>query len=445
VYVFDPRQFGLTRYGFPKTGCYRVQFLLESVADLQVKLRALGSDLILRNGSPEQIIPELVQRHGVSTVHATAEATSEETTVERAVEAAIRPLGATLKRHWTATLYHLDDLPFANLRDMPEIFSEFRRAVERRSSIRQPIPAPRRMPPLPATAGGGRLPDHRELNSEPPPRDPRAAIRFAGGETAALNRVREYIWKRDRLRSYKETRNGLLGEDYSSKFSPWLANGCLSPRRLYAEIRDYERRVVANDSTYWLIFELIWRDFFRFIALKHGNALFKSGGLRRKGREGREDRVLLTIWARGETGYPFVDANMIELARTGWMSNRGRQNVASFLVRDMKVHWRMGAEFFESLLIDYDPCSNWGNWNYVAGVGNDPREDRYFAVLKQAANYDPNGDFVRHWIPELAQITGGDVHAPWRLGEAELRRAGVRLGDDYPKRVVALAEAPSRR
>jgi deoxyribodipyrimidine photo-lyase len=144
---------------------------------------------------------------------------------------------------------------------------------------------------------------------------------------------------------------------------------------------------------------------------------------------------MFAVWAEGRTGVPFIDANMRELAETGFMSNRGRQNVASFLVRDLKVNWQMGAEYFESQLLDYDPCSNWCNWNYVAGVGSDPREDRYFNILTQAKNYDNNGDFVRIWCPELKDVPRDYIHRPDLLTTAQ--KQAYNMGQ-YPKAVVKI-------
>ena len=172
---------------------------------------------------------------------------------------------------------------------------------------------------------------------------------------------------------------------------------------VYHELKRYEAERGANESTYWLFFELLWRDFFRFMGKKHGSKIFQIGGTRGVADpRWKNDPDLLQSWIDGKTGIPFVDANMLELKHTGFMSNRGRQNVASYLVKDLGVNWQMGAEYFESVLIDYDVCSNWGNWNYVAGVGSDPREDRYFNMETQAKRYDPNGEYVRHWLPELA-------------------------------------------
>ncbi|CAN0323584.1 unnamed protein product, partial [Ectocarpus fasciculatus] len=163
-----------------------------------------------------------------------------------------------------------------------------------------------------------------------------------------------------------------------------------------------------------LIFELLWRDFFRYSAVKNGNSIFHLGGPRRDAGRQRwlDDAGSLEAWKEGETGYPFIDANMRELKASGFMSNRGRQVVASFFTRDLQMDWRLGAEHFEEYLLDHDPASNWGNWNYVAGVGSDPREDRYFNIEKQAKTYDAEGAYMRHWLPELAVLPTTALQTP---------------------------------
>jgi deoxyribodipyrimidine photo-lyase len=395
VFVVEPRLTAKTPLGFPKTGPFRAQFLAEAVADLRRALEARGGTLLVRAGEPGEVLAGLARETGAKLVTAHAEVTDEEVRAERSVRAALEPLGARLRLSWGATLHHRDDLPFGPA-ELPPVFTEFRKAVEKRELVRAEFPVPARVP-APPGIDAGPLPRAEDFGAAPLPADPRRAFRGTGGESAGLARLEAYLWERDCLRRYRETRNGLVGEDYSSKFSPWLAQGSLSPRRIFAEVRRYERERVANDSTYWLLFELRWRDFFRFVALKHGNALFRAGGIRGRARDLQRDLHAFGRWREGRTGDAFVDANMRELAATGWMSNRGRQNVASYLVNDLGVDWRMGAEWFESSLVDYDPCSNWGNWNYVAGVGNDPREGRRFSTAKQAADYDPSGEFRALW------------------------------------------------
>ena len=207
---------------------------------------------------------------------------------------------------------------------------------------------------------------------------------------------------------------------------------------IHHELKRYEAKEGANDSTYWIFFELLWRDYFRLMAKKYGNLIFFKGGIKENPDPMlTNNKKAFRRWAEGRTGVPFIDANMRELNATGFMSNRGRLNVASFLVKDLKVNWQMGAEYFESLLLDYDVASNWGNWNHVAGVGSDPREDRYINILSQARRYDPKGNFVKYWIPELADLPSDKVHQPDILTGKEQENWQLRLGDNYPKAMVS--------
>jgi deoxyribodipyrimidine photo-lyase len=265
----------------------------------------------------------------------------------------------------------------------------------------------------------GELPEVDALAGDlgPVPPGP-ALLHFEGGEEAGVRRLHDWVDRADALRTYKETRNGLLRADDSSKLSPWLARGCVSPRRVVDTVRDYEAARGANASTYWLVFELLWRDYFAFLGLREGPRLFAKRGIGRRERPFSADRARFDAWRLGRTGVPFVDAFMRELRATGFMSNRGRQNVASFLAKTLGVDWRWGAAWFEACLVDYDPASNWGNWQYNAGVGTDPR-DRTFNVVKQAFDYDVNADFVRRWVPEVCALPGGRAHVPWDAGGVE--------------------------
>ncbi|MBV6442085.1 MAG: DASH family cryptochrome [Haliscomenobacteraceae bacterium CHB4] len=436
VYVFDERVFtGNTRFGFPKTGKFRAQFVLECIADLRQNLRHLGSDLLVRTGKPECIVADLARDLKVSWVLCNRERTQEEVFVQDALEQKLWAAGIELLYVRGKMLYHTQDLPVP-VHHTPDIFTQFRKDNEHITPVRAPLPTPTALPPLPAGLETADIPTLRDFGHEPFEADPRAVLPFKGGETEGLKRLRYYFWEKDLVSNYKETRNGLVGSDYSSKFSPWLAQGCLSPKMVYHELKRYERERVGNESTYWLFFELLWRDFFRLMGKKHGNRIFLKGGVQNKVQKcWKNNREVFQLWADGNTGVPFIDANMRELNATGWMSNRGRQNVASFLVKDLKVNWQMGAEYFESLLLDYDPCSNWGNWNYVAGVGSDPREDRYFNILTQAKNYDPKGEFVRLWCPELSGVPLEKVHRPDLLTASERDEFNV---NGYPKALVRI-------
>ncbi|XP_038246376.1 cryptochrome DASH-like isoform X2 [Dermochelys coriacea] len=442
LYCFDPRQYLRTYYyGFPKTGPHRLKFLLESVKDLRQTLKKKGSNLVVRKGNPEDVVHDLITQLGtVAAVAFHEEATKEELDVEKALQRVCAQHGVKIQTFWASTLYHRDDLPFSHISRLPDVYTQFRKAVEAQAKVRPTVQMADQLKPLAPGVEDGCIPVPEEFGQKDPLMDPRTAFPCSGGETQALMRLQHYFWDTNLVASYKETRNGLIGIDYSTKFAPWLALGCISPRYIYEQIRKYEKERTANQSTYWVIFELLWRDYFRFVALKYGTRIFLLKGLQDKEVPWKKDPKLLDAWKEGRTGVPFVDANMRELAATGFMSNRGRQNVASFLTKDLGLDWRMGAEWFEYLLVDYDVCSNYGNWLYSAGIGNDPRENRKFNMIKQGLDYDSNGDYVRLWVPEIQCVKGGEIHTLWALSNAALSQAGIALGETYPLPVVLAQE-----
>ncbi len=411
VYCFDPRHFETTSFGFPKTGPFRRRFLEESVKNLAENLEKKGSGLVVFGGKPEEIIPELCEKYNCNAVFYNEEVTSEETEIEKKLTEKL-PQKTEINTFFSCSLYHPDDVPF-EIDKTPDVFTAFRKKAEKYSSVRKTFQVPEVLPGLPSGAS-----EEGDINSQNLPEteieiDSRSVLSFKGGEDEAMTRLKSYFWHGDHLKKYKETRNGLLGADYSSKFSPWLANGCISPRFIYEEVKSYEKERKSNQSTYWMVFELIWRDYFGFIFMKYGNKLFTLHGIKEDKATWITDEALFESWQKGETGIPFIDANMRELNQTGFMSNRGRQNVASFLAKNLQIDWRMGAEWFESMLLDYDPCSNYGNWAYVSGVGNDPR-DRYFNIVSQAERYDSKGEYVKHWLPELKSLPKEFIHEPYK-------------------------------
>ncbi len=396
VYCLDDAHFKISEFGFQKTGNFRAKFLLESLADLDASLRSLGSGLMVVKGKPEVEIAKIAKQFSAEKIYSKKEVTYEEKQTEEAVENEAWKVNCRLETFSTSTLYHALDLPFS-IRDIPDVFTNFRKRIEREGSIREIFPKPMvikspSIPPLelPALASLGLL---EQLQDE------RAAIKHIGGETAAYNRMQYYFYESRAISSYKETRNGMIGENYSTKFSAWLAMGCLSPREIYDELKQYEQKFTSNPSTYWLVFELLWRDYFRFMMKKYRTKFFQQNGIKNNIADLKiHNPEMLTKWINAETGNDFIDAHMTELKLTGFMSNRGRQNVASYLCNDLKQDWRYGAAYFEQQLIDYDVCSNWGNWAYLAGVGNDPRPDRYFNIEKQANDYDQDFSYRNLWL-----------------------------------------------
>lgn len=414
VYVFDPAAHAAHALGARKSSARRARFLLESVRCLRRRLEARGSGLAVLLGPAHEALPRLCAR---TTVCVTKGVCSEELREEARVAKAL-----TLRRVWGGTLYMPEECGCAP-ESVPLLFTAFKNRAESRGRIRDPLDPPR-LPPLPQPVDPALqeeleealrcLPSLEQLGYQAGEAaaaledDPRGVMVFEGGEDAARRRLQQWMFDDDRLKEYFELRNGMLGEAYSSKLSPWLALGCISPRRIWKEAQRYEAERVKNKSTYWLIFELIWRDFFIYMALGQGDRIFLRGGLTGDKTPWNGSPDSLERWKQGRTGDPLVDANMRELKATGWMSNRGRQNVASYLIFDLGVDWRYGAAHFEELLLDYDPCSNWGNW--VAAAGLTGQRVNRFNTKKQANDYDPRREYINHWLQSgavLAPVSSG--------------------------------------
>ncbi|KAL3791080.1 hypothetical protein HJC23_012065 [Cyclotella cryptica] len=503
LYIFDSRLYGSTvqfqsgerlkHNTSIKVSARRAQFLLESIQDLRHHLETRGSGLVVALGEPEQILGRIVAEAAKSIGRENAaealmmnvvcqeEVCSEELAVEKAVRAsiakAIKQPGTNHKFNfetvWGSTMYDPNELPFDNgVYGIPDTFTPFRNKVEKNCDIGVPLDVPadkdlalpkdvkEKTSSLATFLCGDSqcslsyMPSLADLGyseediSEASAVDSRSALpeNYRGGESFALQRVKEYIWTKDLLKIYFDTRNGMIGSDYSTKFAPWLALGNVSPRYIARECAKYEEQRVQNKSTYWVVFELLWRDYFKFFAKKHGDRIFYlSGTAGYKAQSKRKwgmDPKLIQAWRDGMTGYPLVDANMRELKATGFMSNRGRQNVASFLAIDMNMDWRYGAWHFEELLLDYDVHSNWGNWCSAAGMTGG-RLNR-FNIVKQSKDYDFGGEYVRLWCPELKNVPDRYVHSPWEMSEAVMKECGVKIGPgrDYPSPIVDPSATP---
>jgi len=383
IYIHRPQASNVHALGFPREDHHRQAFLRESLNDLRIQLRALGSDLLELSGEPKDILAQLVQRTRAEAVYCECIEAPEEMQQSREIQ----EQGILLKEFWQSSMLSPESLPFP-AQAMPDMFTQFRKKVEYAGlKFAAPVKAPSTIPGLPELEGISAIQGADPENT---------SHHFLGGERSALEHLKQYLARR-LPDSYKETRNQLIGKDYSSKFSPWLALGCISARTIAAELTAYEQIHGANDGTYWLWFELLWRDYFRFLHFKYGTRLYRSKGLSEapivnSGARRFED------WRSGTTGESLVDAGMRELLKTGYLSNRMRQIVASYWIYDLQGDWQLGAAWFESQLIDYDVYSNQGNWLYIAGRGTDPRGGRPFNVAKQTQDHDPRGEYQRLWL-----------------------------------------------
>ncbi|MDP4763259.1 MAG: DASH family cryptochrome [Salibacteraceae bacterium] len=410
VYIIGNRLFERSTIGLPRASAIRLNFLKESLVELRKNYQAIGGDMLCLKGEVSESLIEICRNLEINTIFTSAEYTSEEKEEEQKIVDA----GINLVRFHQSTLTHLKDLDF-EIEKLPNVFTQFRKQVETQNKYRSPLSKPTFINvPNQVDFSNSEACINQHLTQKIN-YDDRSSLQFIGGETAALKRLKHYTHESRAIANYKETRNQMLGSDYSSKFSAWLANGNLSARQIKSELELFESTIIKNESTYWLVFELLWRDYFKYVSLKYGEKIFKQSGIKQcKIQSNDVENELFNDWKNANTGNPFVDANLLELRLTGFMSNRGRQNAASYLVKDLNVNWQLGAAFFEYCLIDFDASSNYCNWQYVAGVGNDPRTNRYFNTIHQAKRYDPEAHFIKTWLPKLMALSAEEAISPWQ-------------------------------
>ena len=401
-YNFDPNNFKKDKWGFKKTEKFRAQFLIETIKELKKSLLNLNISLIIDNSPSYEGLLKVIKKHKVDSLFYQKEWTNEEKMIEKGLIQNLPP-EFDLNSEYDQFLYHPEDI-MINPVDIPEVFSNFRKKTEKKIKVRKCYPSPRKLDQSNLIAEKFDTPKLEDLGLSNFNIHSNSAFPFKGGTESGFNRIDFYFWESKKLGFYKKTRNGLLKTDYSSKLSSWLANGSISARQIYWEVKKFEDQILKNQSTYWLVFELIWRDYFKYISIKHGDKIFKLGGIYSKSKVWQINSDKINKWVDGKTNEPFINANMIELKKTGWMSNRGRQNVASYLTKDLFIDWRVGASYFESMLIDYDVHSNYGNWIYNSGIGNDPMPDRKFNPKFQADRYDPNNTFQKLWLNKQYEI-----------------------------------------
>lgn len=384
IFIHDTKNDVCNPLGIKRMGQQRRQFQNESIDDLKEQLQQAGSDLMIFSGNPSEVISEIVQQLSNAVLYTQKIEAPEENYVTQG----LREAGVVVKEIWQSSMLDPADLPFS-LEHMPDVFTQFRQAVEKaKLKYALPIEQPSSVPGLPNT-----FPDNSISLADS---DVTIKLPFKGGSKHALMHIDQYFERR-LPDSYKQTRNQLMGMDYSSKFSPWLALGCCSARSIAHRLNSYEQEHGSNEGTYWLWFELLWRDYFEFLPFKYGKRLFAARGLSKKPNT-EFDTHRFYEWIEGETSDLFINAGMRELSQTGYVSNRMRQIIASYWVYNMNGDWRAGASWFESQLIDYDVYSNQGNWLYIAGLGTDPRGGRPFNIVKQAQLYDSEKIYQNHWL-----------------------------------------------
>lgn len=479
-----------------RCGPHRAKFIAQSIWNLKDNLEKLGSDLTIRIGTYGDILKTLVdglRENGISVggVWAIGEEGFEEKRDERIISKTCSSLDVNF-RIWVDEKYFVDDrdLKLDGSQDLPDVFTTYRKMMEPlREKPRATLPNPSKgtLPKLdeskiPNQAPPFEIPSSydefeelllrpiNEILSEVPPfpEGAKSAHPFRGGEDDACSRL-DYLIKSGGVYSYKNSRNGLLGSDFSTKLSAYLAQGCITARQIHEKLAKYEDgndESLAesqgygegeNEGTKAIRFELLWRDYMRLCNRKFKGKLFLRSGFRddhaNKWKSAKEEEVaegqdqspdevskLVKRVFDGNTGMGLIDASQRELLHTGYTSNRARQNVASFLSKHLCIDWRYGAEWYEMLLVDYDVSSNWANWQYVAGVGNDPRgEARIFNPVKQAFDYDKDGEYVRAWVPEVRKLEKLEhVFQAWTTPKEDWERfglVGLEMAEDPIKKI----------
>jgi deoxyribodipyrimidine photo-lyase len=444
--------------------------------ELAKSLKSIGSQLKVIAGRPEDIIPSLVGEEGVLAYQ--QEDTYEEQCVEKRVLERIH-LSTVVVHHRHQTLLNRNDLGWDPQNFLPMPFGKYWHGACQSVQPRPQLPNVKEGD-LPAPLGDIGNTSFKEVSLDI--KELAELLGFDADENLVVGASREFVWRggeaaaqaqmaayagaQDGLGTHMQTRNRFHGASSFSRLSPWMALGVLSPRTVYWWVFDYfkgaGKQVVKDprfDHFHKYVFQLCWRDFFRFYCAHFGSKVFFLEGPALRKRSWKRDADAERRWKAGQTGVPIVDALMRELRATGFMSNRGRYLVASYLVFYLGIDWRLGADWFEHCLIDHDVCSNWGEWASMANVavdlgerypmglkgrgpsdgrdkgrkggGGDPwakgahTGDAVFDPWEQAVQYDRSEEFVRRWVPEVADLPIGQAHNPPDLGAAYPRPLAV--------------------
>ena len=439
LYVIDEQNILTQQYQCQLVGEHRQAFIMQALNDLAQQLLLLDQKLLIVKGDTTAVLSALIESYRINHLFYSATGDYRQQQLIASYQRHIANLAeanqvfdVTWQGIWQHTLFDVSQLPFAS-DEVPATFSKFRRLLEKQlPEITKPQQLTS-LPPMPEkkapeTKAREKLmskdlqrydaqlmdvSDNNDLSSSLSPCDD--ASLFEGGSHAGELQLAIYF-QSELPQHYKETRNALDDWSSSTKFSPWLASGCVSPRQVYWALKKHERLQGENESTYWIFFELLWREYFHWLALKIGKDLYAfTGGHAHKPLTSFHGERFIK-WQLGLTPYPLVNAIMHQLNSTGYISNRARQITASCLVNELSLDWRYGAAYFQQQLIDYDAVVNWGNWQYIAGVGADPRGGRHFNLEKQQHLFDPNGDYIARWQGEqqAAPIDSVDI-ADWPI------------------------------
>jgi deoxyribodipyrimidine photo-lyase len=409
AFVLDPLLLGRRHHSAPP----RLRFLRAGLEALAAELAARGSRLVVREGSPETIVPQIAAEADASCVTFIREVSPFGRARDARVAAALARAGIQVRETGGDLVGEPADLPGSSGTGY-QVFAPFHRAW-------RGLPLPAHVP-APAFIGGPELP------SVGLGRLPGGTPSLPAGPREARARLVEFV-RGGGAERYAERRD-LVGGDATSRLSAYLRFGMCTTAQVGRAL-GLPGSLSPGREAFWR--QLCWREFYHHHLARHPEVARQARRADLRGIRWDDDPRHLAAWRAGETGYPIVDAGMRQLAQTGWMHNRARLIVASFLVKDLLVDWRRGESVFMRGLVDGDPASNNGGWQWVAGTGTDAAP--YFRVLNptlQGKRFDPEGAYVRRFVPELRAVPASLIHEPWRMTAEEQRGAGCRLGSDYP-------------
>jgi deoxyribodipyrimidine photo-lyase len=416
VFILDP-----VLLSSPYIGANRLAFLFENLRALDDSLCQRGSGLIVRKGKPLHALQSLLAETGAQAIFAEADVSPYAVRRDRLIQREL-PLnlvhGVTV--HPTEMLVKADGSPYT-------VFTPFSRMWRSLPFPGNPLPTPDRLPSLPP------------MPSVSIPTTPTRTAHslFPAGETEALRRLEQFA--ACAIFRYHDDRNR-MDLDGTSALSPYLRLGLLSARQAawaaYQTAQKTENALERQGAQTWLN-ELIWREFYAAILFHFPFVRQQSFRADLRAIPWRNNPAEFTAWQAGLTGYPVVDAAMRQLNATGWMHNRARMIVASFLTKDLLIDWRWGERYFMQHLLDGDPAANNGGWQWTAGTGTDAAPYfRVFNPVLQGLKFDPHGDYVRRWVPELAAVPDQFIHAPWEMPAETQVKVGCQIGNDYPAPIV---------
>ncbi|MEQ8307481.1 MAG: deoxyribodipyrimidine photo-lyase [Hoeflea sp.] len=428
-----------TENGERAIGAARKWWLHHAIERLQEDLAELGAPLLLLSGNPENVIPELVESTGASAVY-----------WNRRYDPDFHSLDSRIKQDLQSNDIHVESFAGHLLHEPTrvrtgsdthyKVYSPFWRAIEGDIEEREPLTAPDELKPIETMPDGEDLSDWKLLPEKP---DWAGGIResWTPGETGARERLEDFL--SDAIKGYANDRD-LPGILSTSRLSPHLAHGEITPAQIIHTLAQSDTDASPKDRTVFRK-EIGWREFSYHLLVNEPDLPRVNHNSKFDDFPWNDDEAGLKAWQKGMTGYPIVDAGMRELWRTGWMHNRIRMVTASFLTKHLLIDWRLGECWFWDTLVDADPASNTASWQWVAGSGADAAPYfRIFNPIIQGEKFDPDGDYVRRYVPELCDMPSKYIHKPWDAPEDVLSKAGVRLGDTYPHPIVEHQKARQR-